>query len=93
MKPSAMVFACSQCSFKDVTGTSLEQHIRKEHPDEFRRLLSTGMIKTTEPEHPGKQTKDASVGPPEPPKIALMFKACPRCLQRLTWLAQIQLLC
>ncbi|XP_076152512.1 uncharacterized protein LOC143135995 isoform X2 [Alosa pseudoharengus] len=76
VKPPAVVFACSKCSFQDVTGAILEQHLRKSHPNEFSRFRSAGIVQTSGPESPAKQT-DVSVRQTQPAKIGQMFKARP----------------
>ncbi|KAL2102942.1 hypothetical protein ACEWY4_002110 [Coilia grayii] len=39
-KPPPVVFACSKCPFQDGSGVNLDQHLMKNHPDDFSRLHS-----------------------------------------------------
>ncbi|XP_062374129.1 zinc finger protein 62 homolog [Sardina pilchardus] len=83
-KSPAVVYACSKCSFHDATEASLHQHLMKNHPDEFSRLLSAGIRQTTGSKPLAKQTSDASVQQKQSRKRDPVPKTCPVCSKTFT---------
>ncbi|XP_012683481.2 zinc finger protein 91-like [Clupea harengus] len=82
--PASMAFACSKCSFHDGTEASLHQHLMKNHPEEFSRLLSAGIRQTSGAEPLGNRTAGASVHEKELPKRGSVSKTCPVCTKTFT---------
>ncbi|KAL2102943.1 hypothetical protein ACEWY4_002111 [Coilia grayii] len=83
-KPPAVVFACSKCSFHDGSEATLHQHLMKNHPDEFSRLLSAGFHQRSVSELQGNRTACASARKVQLPKRGAVSKKCPVCAKTFT---------